>query len=194
MELHQNALLQKRSFFLLSNELKLYLKDMDGEYENYISYEKLTSKAKVCCRKDSKLFFITMAAIGFSICILLQSLILNMGFSRVIFPSLIALVFGILYQVKKESYVIVETVDSRKIIFLRNKPNRRSLEKFLNQLWVKRKQYLREKYFYIDRNRDMQQQMERLRWLFEQKAISQKEYKLAKEDWIIDRSYQPNQF
>jgi|GEM_PF-2045586 len=191
MELHQNALLQKRSFFLLPNELKLYLKDMDGEYENYISYEKLTSKAKVRCRKDSKLFFITMAAIGFAVCILLQSLILNIGFSRAIFPSLIALIFGILYQLKKESYVIVETVDSKKIVFLRNKPNRRSLEKFLNQLWLRRKQYLREKYFYINHNQDMQQQMDRLRWLFEQKAISQKEYKLAKEDWIIDKSYQP---
>ncbi len=192
MELHQNALLQKRSFFLLPNELKLYLKDMDGEYENYISYEKLTSKVKIRCRQDGKLFFITMAAIGFSICILLQSLILDQGFSRIIFPSLIAFILGILYQLKKESYIIVETVDSKKIIFLRNKPNRRSLEKFLNQLWLKRKQYLREKYFYIDRSKDMQPQMERLRWLFEQKAISQNEYKLAKEDWIIDKSHQPH--
>ena len=36
----------------------------------------------------------------------------------------------------------------------------------------------------------MQQQMERLRWLFEQKVIDRQEYKLAKDDWIIDRSYQ----
>ena len=109
MELHQKAFLQKRSFFLLPNELKLYLKDLDGEYENYISYEKLTSKAKIRCRKDIKLFFITVSAIVFSGCLLLQSLILNLGFTRVIIPSAVALIFGILYQVK------AQTIFKRKI-------------------------------------------------------------------------------
>ena len=191
MELHQKALLQKRIFILLPNELKLYLKDMDGEYENYISYEKITSKAKICCRKNHKLFLATMAAISFTVGILLQSLISESGFAWAIFPGLITLIFGVLYYLKKESYVIVETTDNQKIIFLKDKPNSRSLEKFLNQLWLHRRQYLREKYFYLNHGQQMQQQIERLRWLFEQEAISHAEYKLAKEDWIIDQSYQP---
>jgi hypothetical protein len=29
-----------------------------------------------------------------------------------------------------------------------------------------------------------------LRWLLEQNVISNKEYRFAQEDWIIDRSYQ----
>lgn len=191
MELHQKALLEKRSFFLLPNKLKLHLKDIEGEYENYISYEKLTSETKIRCRKNRKLFFITMISIGFAVCILLQSSITHTGFSLAVFPSLIALLFGILYRINRESYLIVETVDSDQVIFLRDKPNRRSLEKFLDRLWLQRKQYLREKYFYIDHNRDMHQQTERLRWLFEQKVITKAEYRLAKEDWIIDKSYQP---
>lgn len=191
MELHQKTLLQKRSFVLLASELKLYLKDLDGEYENYVSYEKIASKAKVNCRKNRSLFFITLAAISFDVCILLQSLITNSGFSYAIFPALIALVFGILYHLKKENLVIVDTTDGQKIVFLKDKPNRHSLEKFLDRLWLHRRKYLREKYFYLNHHQDMKQQTERLRWLFEQEAISHAEYKLAKEDWIIDRSYQP---
>lgn len=189
MELHQITLFEKRSFFLLPNKLKLYLKDAQGEYENYIPYEKLQSEAQIRSRKNYKLFFITITAVSFTICILLQSLVLKQGWSYAIIPGIVTIIFGILYSVQKESYIIIDTLDRKKVIFLRNKPNRHSLENFLNQLWLKRKKYLREKYFYIDRAQDVQQQTERLRWLLEQKAITKTEFKFAQEDWIIDKSY-----
>lgn len=188
MELHQRTLWEKRSFFLLPNKLKLYLKDAQGEYENYIPYERLHSEAQIRSRKNYKLFFITVTAISFTVCILLQSLVLKQGWSHAIIPSIVTLVFGVLYAIKKESYIIIDTLDRKKVIFLKDKPNRRSLEKFLNQLWLKRKEYLRDKYFYIDRAQDLQQQTERLRWLLEQKVITKTEFKFAHEDWIIDKS------
>ena len=191
MELHQRAWLEKRSFVLLPNKLKLYLKDTEGEYENYISYENLKSEAQIRCRKNSKLLFVTIAAISFAICILLQGLLINQGFNYAIVVLLtIAAIFATLYQVKKQNYVIVETFDRKKVIFLRDKPNRQALEKFLNQLWRHRKKYLREKYFYINHNHDLKQQTERLRWLLEQNIITKAEFKFAQEDWIIDKSYQ----
>ncbi|MCC0176259.1 hypothetical protein I4641_04620 [Waterburya agarophytonicola K14] len=190
MELHQKAWLEKRSFILLPNKLKLHLKDSQGEYENYVSYEKLKSEAQIRSRKSHKLFFITIMAMSSTICILLQSLMINQGFYYAIFPSTITLVFAILYQVKKQDYIVVETTDRKRIIFLRDKPNRQALEIFLNQLWLQRKRYLREKYFYIDRNQDLERQTERLRWLLEQKAITKMEFKFAKDDWVIDKSYQ----
>jgi hypothetical protein len=190
MELHQKALLEKRSFFLLPNKLKLYLKDAEGEYENYIAYESLKSEAQICCRKNSQLLFITLAAISFAGCILLQSLITKQGFKYIIIPVAIAVLFTVLYQVKQKKYVVVETFDRKKVIFLKDKPNRQALENFLAQLWLKRKQYLRDKYFYINPNQNLQQQTERLRWLLEQNVITKVEYQFAQEDWIIDKSYQ----
>ncbi|MDJ0569207.1 MAG: hypothetical protein QNJ53_09165 [Pleurocapsa sp. MO_192.B19] len=191
MELHQRAWLEKRSFVLLPNKLKLYLKDTEGEYENYISYENLKSEAQIRCRKNSKLLFVTIAAISFAICILLQGLLINQGFNyAIVVPLTIAAIFATLYQVKKQNYVIVETFDRKKVIFLRDKPNRQALEKFLNQLWRHRKKYLREKYFYINHNHDLKQQTERLRWLLEQNIITKAEFKSAQEDWIIDKTYQ----
>ena len=77
MELHQKAWLEKRSFILLPNKLKLHLKDVQGEYENYISYEKLKSEAQIRSRRNQKLFFITLTATSFTICILLQSLLVK---------------------------------------------------------------------------------------------------------------------
>lgn len=190
MELHQKILLEKRSFYLLSNKLKLYLKNRQGEYENYISYENLTGEAKICCQQNSKLLFLAIALLSFSACILLQSLIINQGFIYSIAPLIIAFLAIILYQYRQQNYIILETSDRQKVVFLRDKPNRQALDQFLAQLWVYRKKYLREKYFFINYNHDLKQQTERLRWLLEQNVISNAEYRFAQEDWIIDRSYQ----
>ena len=190
MELHQKTLWEKRSFFLLPSKLKLYLKDSKGEHENYISYESLKGEAKISCRKNPKLLFLATAMVTFSICILLQSLIIDRGFSYIVFPLIVALISAVLYQYRQQNYIILETGDRRQVIFLRDKPNRRALEQFLTQLWQHRKQYLREKYFYISYDRDLKKQTERLRWLLEQNIITKSEYRFAQEDWIIDRSYQ----
>ncbi len=190
MELHQKTLLEKRSFYLLSNKLKLYLKSGEGEYENYIGYESLTGEAKICCQQNLKLLFIAIALLTFSACILLQSLIINQGFIYSIIPLIIAFLAIILYQYRQQNYIILATSDRQKVIFLRDKPNRQALDQFLAQLWIYRKRYLREKYFYINYNHDLKQQTERLRWLLEQNVISKAEYRFAQEDWIIDRSYQ----
>ena len=85
---------------------------------------------------------------------------------------------------------MIETVDRERIIFLRNKPNRQVLGNFLDRLWLQRKKYLREKYFYISHSQNIERQTERLRWLLEEKVITKTEFKLAKDDWIIDKSYQ----
>jgi hypothetical protein len=190
MELHQKTLLEKRSFYLLPNKLKLYLKNREGEYENYLSYESLTGEAKICCQQNSKLLFVAIALLTFSACILLQSLIINQGFIYSIVPLIIAFLSGIIYQYRQQNYIILETSDRRKVVFLRDEPNRQALDQFLAQLWVYRKRYLREKYFYINYNHDLKQQTQRLKWLLEQNVISNAEYRFAQEDWIIDRSYQ----
>jgi len=191
MELHQKTLLEKRSFFLLSNKLKLRSKDAQGEQENYISYESLKSEAKITCHKNSKLLFMAMAMLTVAICIFLQSSIINRDFIYIIFPVILAFLSGVLYQHHQQDYIILETCDRRKVIFLRDKPNRQALEIFLTRLWLYRRQYLRDKYFYINYDRDLKQQTERLKWLLKENVINKSEYKLAQEDWIIDRSCQP---
>lgn len=190
MELHQKKLLEKRSFFLLPNKLKLYLKDIEGEHENYISYENLRGEAKIYCRRNSQLLFVTVVMIVFAICILLQSFWINLSLPYIVFPVAVAFLSGTIYFSQKQNYIILETYDRRKVIFFRDKPSRYALEKFLTQLWSYRRQYLREKYFYINQNHDCQQQTERLRWLLEQNVITKAEYRFAQEDWIIDHTYQ----
>ncbi|MBE9047913.1 hypothetical protein IQ255_26570 [Pleurocapsales cyanobacterium LEGE 10410] len=192
MELHQRTLLEKRSFFLLPNKLKVCLKDARGEYETYISYESLKNEAQICCRKNIQLLFIAIAMLSLAVCILLQSLLINQGFYHSVFPLVIAVLSIVLYQYKQQSYIIVKTHDFQKVIFIKDRPNRQALETFLAHLWSYRKQYLRDKYFYIDHNHNLQQQTDRLRWLLERNIITKAEFKLAQEDWIIDKSFQPH--
>lgn len=188
MELHQKALLEKRSFFLLKNKLKLYLKDTEGEYENYISYENIKSESQLCCRKNAKLLFITIATGSLAVSIFVHSILTDKDIKYFLLAAAIAVFWGFLYQTKQQNYIVIETFDRKRIIFLRNKPNRQTLETFLGQLWYERKNYLRKKYFYINPNQDLQQETERLRWLLEQNAITQAEFKFAKDDWIIEKS------
>lgn len=188
MELHQKTLRQKRSFFLLPNELKVYIKGSDGEQESYFSYESINRKARIISKKNDQLLFIAIAMSALSACILLQSLIIDRGIYYAVFPLIAAIFSATLYQYKQQ-YIIIETSVGQRIVFILAKPNRQAVEKFLVQLWSYRQQYLREKYFYINYNCDLDRQTLRLRWLLEQNIITKAEYKLAREDWVIDKSY-----
>ena len=190
MELHQKALLEKRSFFLLPNKLKTYIKSTEGEQEDYVTYESLKGEAKIVCRKNSNLLFMAMATISFAACLAVHTLLTSQNFGLIILPTVIAIIFTILYQTQQQRYTILETFDRRKIILLYNKPNHKVLNRFLDRLWQQRRQYLREKYFYISQHHEKQQQTDRLRWLLEQNIITKAEFKFAQEDWIIDKSYQ----
>ncbi|WP_019504808.1 hypothetical protein [Pleurocapsa sp. PCC 7319] len=190
MELHQRTLLEKRSFFLLPNKIKLYLKDPEGEHENHISYENLRGEVQIHSRRNPQLLFLAISAASFAVGVFFHCLLVNQRCDYVFIPMIAATLLATFYQIKKQNYIIVETFDRRKVIFLKDRPNRRTLEVFLNQLWLHRKKYLRDKYFYINHNHDLTQQTERLKWLLEQNVITKAEFKSAQEDWIIDKSYQ----
>lgn len=188
MELHQKALWEQRNFFLLPNKLKIQLNSLAEAREHYISYEYLTGEAQIYYRKNFKLFYIAIATFAFAGCVFLQSLLLNQGFYYALFPLIVAIALACLYQYRQQNYIILETQDHSRVVFFRNKPNRQAVEQFLIQLWSYRKQYLKEKYFYIDRHHNLEQQTKRLRWLLEQNVITKAEFKLAQEDWIIVQS------
>ena len=193
MELHQKVLGETRSFFLLPNRIKVCLKNASGEQESYFSYESINREAQIICQQSSQLLYVAMAAIAFSGCLLLQVLIIGQEIYYIVLPLIVAILSASLYIYKRKNFIVIETSVCQKIIFVRDKPNRKALETFLVQLWLYRKQYLREKYFYIDYSCDLDRQTLRLRWLLEQNIITKAEYKLAREDWVIDKSYRSYQ-
>lgn len=189
MELHQKVFGERRSFFLLPNRIKVCLKNIRGEHESYFSYESLEREAQIIYHKSYRLLFAAIVSIAFLVCLLLPSLAIRGQVYYTVYPLIVAILSIILYLYKRRNYVIIETKDCQKIIFIQNKSNRKALETFLIQLWLYRKQYLRDKYFYIDYSCDPDRQTLRLRWLLEQNIITRAEYELAREDWVIDRSY-----
>lgn len=187
MELHQRSLFESRSFFLLDNRLKLYLKDTVGEYENYISYENIKTNILIYQSKSHNFFFLALFLSSFSASIFLYGIFNQQNIIYAIFIFTVACCLGIIYKCRQPSYLIIETIDNKKIVFFNNKPSKESLHLFLISLWQYRKRYLRKKYFYLNLRNNMQQEVARLRWLLEQKAITHDEFILAKEDWIVDR-------
>ncbi len=187
MELHQKTLLATRSFFLLDNQIKLYLKAPIGEYENYVAYEKIKPNILIYYRQPNQLLYIALLLTGFSTSMALSSIADQ---QNIIYLILVILLVGFIllfYKFKPQKYLIIETLDNKKIIFLKDKPSAEDLHFFIICLWHKRKYYLRKKYFYLDLRNNLQQEMARLRWLLEQKVITHREFILAKDDWIVDR-------
>lgn len=187
MELHQKTLLETRSFFLLDNQIKLYLKNTIGEYENYVYYDKIKPNILIYHRRYNQLFFLTLLLTGFSTCMALYGFVEQANLIYMIFLVLLVGCTILFYKFKTQKYLIIETSDNKKIIFLKDQPSSEDLHFFIICLWYKRKDYLRKKYFYLDLRNNLQQEMARLRWLLEQKAITPSEYILAKDDWIVDR-------
>lgn len=187
MELHQKTLFERRSFFLLDNKIKLYLKDTGGEYENYIAYENLKPNTLIYYGRHNHLFFIALFLTSLSACIALYSILDRKNIIYIIFILLAALCLILFYKLRQQKYLLIETLDRQNIFFLKDKPSSEDLHFFLVCLWQKRKNYLRKKYFYLNLRNNLQQEIERLKWLLEQKAITPSEFILAKDDWIIDR-------
>ncbi len=187
MELHQKTLFESRSFFLLDNQIKFYLKDTGGEYENYVAYENIKPNTLIYYRQRDRLFFIALLLTSFSGCMALYGIVNQTNIIYVVFILSVVFCIIIYYKFKQKRYLVIETLDNRNIIFLKDNPSPEDLHFFIICLWHKRKDYLRKKYFYLNLKNNLQQEIARLRWLLEQKAITPREFILAKDDWIIDR-------
>ena len=190
MELHQRTLWEKRSFYLLPNKIEIFIKNTKGNSKNYVSYESLQGEVIVSQKSNLRLLFIAIALASFSACILLQTILVKQEIVYFLGALVVLFTAGVLYQRRQQNFIILKIHDRQKIVFLCDEPNSQAVEKFLTQLWLQRKKYLREKYFYINHDRDLDRQTVRLQWLLEQQVITKSEYRYAQEDWIVDRSCQ----
>jgi hypothetical protein len=181
LELKQKYLFERREFFLESNRIRLFVKDIDGETEIYVQYETVTPNTRIITRQDG---WVYIAAISFGIFALVGFVLNFVGVSSLMRWSplwaVASIIFFGFHLYRRRRYFILDLSDKTSIFFLSNQPSKEILESFVTSLYGMRRQYLREKYFVIDPDNDPDKEIARLNFLLEQEVISKSEFQKMK--------------
>jgi hypothetical protein len=80
------------------------------------------------------------------------------------------------YYLTQIKYYAVGLEDNKNFMVLYDKPTKIEAEEFIDQIFVRRKQYYREQYFHIDYDNDKKSEIDRMKWLKSEDIISEKEF------------------
>ena len=145
-------------------------------------YEEITQDLKIF-KSSSKRWFIagTLFLIIAIICITCRLLGEDVDNLSLIAWTICAVIcFGI-YILKYESVMQMLLTDGKAIFFFLNKPSDTIFNEFIESLYIKRNEYLKEKYTKIDEDLPLEQQLYRINLLKEEDIINNVEYKKLKE-------------
>lgn len=146
-ELRQKYLNDQLEFFLEEQRIRLITRDLDGIFEKYVIYDLITPQRRSYTKQDGRIY---IAAISFGIFGLLgvgASLLGENLLMRWAPLWLIAsLVFFGFYFYKRRHFLLVDLEDKTQIFFLKNVPSKEIMEKFLADMYVAQKRYLRIRY------------------------------------------------
>lgn len=179
MELHQRALFEKRSYYLEEDKLRTFVKDADGETENYLDYEEFSSRTRLHMERNSRLFMVTVSFWAFAILGLVYGMATGSQVRHVGFWLLMALVLGAFYLMTKKRYILLDMDVGRSLFFLRNSPDQATVREFIDRIIKKKQQGLRDKYFYVNRDADRDREEARLKWLLKEDIITDEEYQYS---------------
>ena len=93
-----------------------------------------------------------------------------------LFWAVIATVILAFYWLTKEDFWKIKLSDNNYLYIHKNIPNKEAPEKFIEQLMIRRNEYLKENYLIIDENLDYQSQLSNFKWLKSIGAISKSEF------------------
>ncbi len=179
MRLNQRTLFERREFILGKGGIHLRSKDNDGEYENRISYEDITRSRFRYVQRNGRILTTAFAFLSFGIIAYINNFFATEYVVQyaLVWP-LASLVLFLWYFVLKKEYIRIMVEGGSAIYMLKNKPNRQKVEQFINELYKRKKQYLREKYLEINKDGDLLKEKQKFEWLLEEEAIDEDEFKI----------------
>jgi hypothetical protein len=185
MELIQKKLFSKRIFVIKGNELDVSIESPKGNSRYSLPFEEVGTRKFY--KSASKTFpYIFISIVTFMLIILLYSYLfikdsMNDGTFWVNITLWSFINIGIFLSTKQKSIYLVGT--PRSVEFFEDLPNKEEVEKFLDILISKVKDYLKEKYGKIDLDIPEDMLMRNFLFLRNSELITEKEYEELKEDY-----------
>lgn len=186
-ELKQKRFWEKKSFKLTDEGIEIYNYDFESEFTNFFSYEDIEYGAKPRLHTVKQSLFILFGGFSFILAIL------TFPFSRDIkikdWVCLLLLIllgmimFGLFFFCRRKYYILNKADDSSMgFFFMQSKPNEATVNSFFSDLFENQREYYRRKYFLIDKDENLEDELKKMKWLRNKNIITQSEYELMHEE------------
>lgn len=190
-KLKQRRLLEINEFKLEEKGLNVKRKRL-GEYvELTIPYEEITKSITVVKVGNKRWFYAGVIFIIISLTVLFFRL---MGNNVESFAEIIWLIIGLIclsiFAIKYKSYKNLMCTDGKVISFFQDKPNKETLDLFIDNLLNRRNDYLKEKYSKIDVDFPIEHHLYRIKWLKDEEIINDDEFNEIKKRLIEGKKAQ----
>lgn len=177
------TLIQKKNFVtreLRISETKLFCKvskfgntnEIDMPFEN-IDGEKVSFKSS-----NNVLLLVSMAFNLLSII----NLFLDFGKWISLLGFVIATILFVIYWLSIGDFWQVKLMDGNSILVVKDVPDTKTVDHFINEIIKARNSYLRENFASIDENLDYESQLNNFKWLKAIKAITKEEFEAKHEE------------
>lgn len=177
------TLIQKKNFVtreLRISETKLFCKvskfgntnEIDMPFEN-IDGEKVSFKSS-----NNVLLLVSMAFNLLSII----NLFLDFGKWISLLGFIIATILFVIYWLSIGDFWQVKLMDGNSILVVKDVPDAKTVDHFINEIIKARNSYLRENFASIDENLDYESRLNNFKWLKAIKAITKEEFEAKHEE------------
>jgi hypothetical protein len=176
-KLEQRYLLKKKEFELKEKGIVIRTHEFSEYAEVTVPYEDITRDSTIS-KSSSKRWFIagTVFLLIALICIIYRLTGEDVdSFNLVVWAICAAVCFGI-YILKYESIKKIMLTNGKAIYFFLDKPNDKIFNEFICNLYIKRNEYLKERYAKIDTDLPLEQMLYRINWLKENEIINNDEF------------------
>lgn len=190
----------------LQNGVEISIASLRGEEKIFVNYEDITNEITYYHRKENG--WLTAASL---IMVILINFIATSFYERIFYWELYLLfacfttILFIIYLSKFESIIYVMTNNGKYIPIFRSKISIKNgiracvkdndIRECVNDFFGKRNEYLRNKYFVIDKEESLENQLSKIDWLLDLYVIDVNEYEKLKKELNIDKDiYKMSEF
>ncbi len=189
--LKQKHLNERREFYLEPRQMRVYVKDFDGEVESFVEYETLTRQRRQVSKQTGWLY---VAAVSFGL-FGLVGIVLNLAGDATLMRwtplwLLASVIFFGFHVARRRRYTLISLDNEHALFFLRDKPNKAEFERFLTLMYDVQRNYVRTTYFVYEPGNDPDSEFRKLQWLLRQGFISDVEFHEMRTTIAVDHGFE----
>jgi hypothetical protein len=169
-----------REFILNDEGLEVTVSDSQGRYAEFIPFEQVSLSNRTLERRQAINLIFAQISLRLSLVLLAISFIKIIDFRFFLLGLGIGALFKLIHLYDVRKYLIVDLLDRpTPLFFMNHKGQIDSVSRFLDEVYQRRNQVLRLKYFFVNKENTPEIEKQRLEWLHSEKVISKVEYEDA---------------
>jgi hypothetical protein len=179
---------ESREFSLEPKRIRVRIRNLNGENEYFVSYDSLSlSQRSVVQQNGSVLVLILLFGLFTFIALIcgLGELKDFLGVAGLLGGTTVLIVGVFFYQ--RRSYLLIDLKNKQALVFLADRPSPEQLARFVEAIYQARKDFYREKYYQINPEDDLDEQLSKFKWLLREEIISFPEFQKMKSSLVKSR-------